>query len=118
MGLDASHDCWHGPYSAFNDWRTALCAVAGYGDLRSREGFGGVLSWPEDDVLVALLKHSDCDGDLSWKICNKLADRLEELLPAMQRKDVHGFPFYGNSTQEFIDGLHEAHAKRENVEFR
>ncbi len=24
MGLDTSHDCWHGPYSQFMRWRTWL----------------------------------------------------------------------------------------------
>ena len=30
MGLDTSHDCWHGAYSAFNRWRNKLAEVAGY----------------------------------------------------------------------------------------
>jgi len=30
MGLDCTHDCWHGSYSAFNRWRDKLAEVAGY----------------------------------------------------------------------------------------
>lgn len=30
MGLDTSHDCWHGAYSAFSRWRDKLAEVAGY----------------------------------------------------------------------------------------
>lgn len=30
MGLDTTHDCWHGAYSAFNRWRDKLAEVAGY----------------------------------------------------------------------------------------
>lgn len=29
MGLDVSHDCWHGAYSAFMRWRMKLAEVAG-----------------------------------------------------------------------------------------
>ena len=28
MGLDTTHDCWHGPYSMFMRWRTAIAAAA------------------------------------------------------------------------------------------
>lgn len=30
MGLDTSHDCWHGAYSAFTRWRQKLAEAAGY----------------------------------------------------------------------------------------
>jgi len=39
MGLDTSHDCWHGAYSAFNRWRTTIARVAGLPPLELMEGF-------------------------------------------------------------------------------
>ena len=30
MGLDTTHDCWHGAYLAFSRWRDQLAEVAGY----------------------------------------------------------------------------------------
>jgi hypothetical protein len=30
MGLDTTHDCWHGSYGGFNRWRNAIAAAAGY----------------------------------------------------------------------------------------
>lgn len=30
MGLDTTHDAWHGAYSAFTRWRNKLAEVAGY----------------------------------------------------------------------------------------
>jgi hypothetical protein len=30
MGLDTTHDCFHGSYRAFNVWRNKLAEVAGY----------------------------------------------------------------------------------------
>ena len=29
MGLDTTHDCFHGSYSNFYAWRNELCRVAG-----------------------------------------------------------------------------------------
>lgn len=30
MGLDTTHNCWHGAYSAFSRWREQLAIAAGY----------------------------------------------------------------------------------------
>ncbi len=38
MGLDTTHDCWHGPYSRFHRWRQELAKVAGV-PLPLMEGF-------------------------------------------------------------------------------
>jgi hypothetical protein len=39
MGLDCSHDAWHGAYSAFHTWRKKLAEVAGLPPLELMEGF-------------------------------------------------------------------------------
>ena len=39
MGLDTSHGCWHGAYSAFMRWRQKLAEVAGLPPLMLMEGF-------------------------------------------------------------------------------
>jgi hypothetical protein len=39
MGLDCSHDAWHGAYSAFHRWRKKLAEVAGLPPLELMEGF-------------------------------------------------------------------------------
>lgn len=39
MGLDTSHNCWHGAYGAFNRWRTEVCKLAGLPPLELMEGF-------------------------------------------------------------------------------
>lgn len=38
MGLDTTHGCWHGAYSAFGRWRDELARVAGI-PLQLMEGF-------------------------------------------------------------------------------
>ena len=84
MGLDTSHDCWHGAYSAFARWRKRIAAAVGI-NLDSMEGFGGSRSWSEWalDPIAVLLNHSDCDGEIAHEVCGPLADRLEGLLPLL-----------------------------------
>jgi hypothetical protein len=65
-------------YGGFGELRRRLADAAGLGDLLGYKGFGGTTEWPsiDDEPLVALLNHSDCDGELwSWQI-EHLADRL------------------------------------------
>jgi hypothetical protein len=39
MGLDTSHNCWHGAYSAFMRWRQEVARAAGLPPLQLMEGF-------------------------------------------------------------------------------
>ena len=39
MGLDTTHDCWHGAYSAFMRWRQEIARIAGLPPLDLMEGF-------------------------------------------------------------------------------
>lgn len=120
MGLDTTHDCWHGAYSAFMRWRMKLAEVAGYGDLKRYEGFDGSQPWPKNgDALQILLNHSDCDGIIKAKDCGRIADRLEELMPALAVAGEGGGHVgdYAGKTRLFIDGLREAAARGEDVEF-
>lgn len=120
MGLDTSHGCWNGAYSAFMRWRTEIAKCAGI-NLHEMDGFiTNGKSWEpyKDDVLTELLYHSDCDGDLDWKICDKLADRLEELLPLLPTAVAGGhIGSWHEKTKTFITGLREAFNAKENVDF-
>lgn len=50
MGLDTTHECWHGPYSSFMRWRIEIAHVVGV-PLNLMEGFyrgtpsGEALNW-------------------------------------------------------------------------
>lgn len=111
MGLDTSHDCWHGPYSSFMRWREKVCECAGLGNIRDRIGFNGIVPWPSNDIIVTLLDHSDCEGEIEWQKCSELADRLDQLLPSLRNA---GFE---QETKNFIDGLRLAANKKQNVDF-
>ena len=123
MGLDTTHDCWHGSYSSFNEWRREIEKASGFEDVdyQAYEWFNFQGMWesatPSDGILI-LLVHSDCDGYIFPGDQERLADRLEELLPAL---DASG-PQYSWSprglAERFIAGLRDAIEKIEVVQFR
>ena len=133
MGLDTTHDCWHGPYSAFMRWREKLNHYV----MRTREeddpvayhiaGMGWtrealVAAWEAgqyDDLSIpinVLMGHSDCDGEIPADACAPLADALEALLVYMPERGLYDEA--RPATVRFIDGLRRASAAGEPVEFR
>jgi len=137
MGLDTSHGCWHGAYSAFSRWRQKLASVAGYATWKVTYDDGMVaptvmLDWghipesalmgewdkPQSDALVYLIAHSDCDGIIKPDQSRPLAARLRELIPLLPDEDVGGhIGNWRSKTMQFITGLEDAAMKGENVEF-
>jgi hypothetical protein len=139
MGLDTTHDGFHGAYSAFSRWRNDLAIAAGYrmeGESEWRQYpalnwdaiteanlMGEWESTPEDPLIV-LIAHSDCDGEILPEQAAPLADRLEQLLPAMREKEAGAWGHitrdggYEAVTQRFIDGLRLAASRGEPVGFR
>ncbi len=132
MGLDTTHDCWHGAYSAFTRWRNELARVAGY-SFHMEEGAFTVPSvdwghlqeniqgdWDKtpDDPLLVLIAHSDCDGHIKPKQAKALAIRLRELLPLLPDGDGGGhIGDWKATTQQFINGLDNAVKQRRYVRF-
>ena len=134
MGLDTTHDCWHGPYSQFMRWRQWLNLFvmsdrAEQGDKRAQQianmgaTVGAIqLAWAEghyEDQSIpinVLMGHSDCDGDIPAEICGPLADALEALLEKhMPQRGI--YDEQRPATERFIRGLRRAVAAGEAVEF-
>lgn len=145
MGLDTTHDCWHGAYSSFSRWRDILAKAAGYTLVESEDGHGfkhqvvvGLnydiderryygRMWAGDvpaveghdpDPMLFLHLHSDCEGVIKQRHQLAIADRLESLLPALE--EIDGGGHIGNAadkTRKFIAGLRDANARDEEVEF-
>lgn len=130
MGLDTSHNCWHGPYSSFTRWRHKLAEVAGYsivkvegdhipqvmidwGHITDANLHGQWEKTPEDPLIV-LIAHHDHDGEIHPAQAIPLADRLEALLPLLSDE---GFDDHARKTRQFIDGLRDAAAEGEAVDF-
>jgi len=134
MGLDTTHDAWHGAYGAFTRFRNALAKAAGYevedrtiyldwGHVEEKNLYGEWDAVPCNtlgpDPLLFLLMHSDCEGHIEPEHCRLLADRLMELLPAID-DDADGGGHLGNirtKTQQFIDGCYAAANAGERLEF-
>lgn len=140
MGLDTSHDCWHGSYGRFSNWRNIIAATIGI-PLDYMEGFSGErpgMEWElvlGDDPIVHLLHHSDCEGILESKYCSAIATRLEEILSEVEVGDQHWYASrvepagtwvdldayqlkeFTQWTEWFIKGLRLAASKGEDVDF-
>jgi len=134
MGLDTSHDCWHGPYSSFGKWREAVARAANI-PLGLMQGFypysnsvlmtDNIQSWLpikwaalRPDILHILLYHSDCEGTIPVQYCDDLADRLEETLPFISHEErPMDADYWRDKTRQFIQGLRLAASRGEDVEF-
>lgn len=124
MGLDTTHGCWHGSYTSFDRFRSALARAAGI-DLDAMRGFGGRIEWSSiaPDPLHELLNHSDCEDSIPAIACLPLALRLEDLLPELAKIDSAEGNTPGQSrchvedAQDFAKGLRLAADCGEDVEF-
>lgn len=120
MGLNTTHDAFHGAYSAFNSLRQVVCAACGGsypphlfpGFNRGIVTRDDLLGKPKKldesliyfcppgknvdvpDGLFEFLTHSDCEGEISPQMCGEIADDLEELLPKIAA--MTGTPWSGH----------------------
>jgi hypothetical protein len=115
MGLDTTHGCFNGPYSAFMRFRIHVAEAAGYGVDYYYKPY---LTEGDDPILI-LLNHSDCDGIIEAKDCAPLADAMEALLPKLETNNVAGVRgmTMKATAETFIEGLRLAARLKENVEF-
>lgn len=126
MGLDTTHDCFHGAYSRFHRFRNDIGIAAGFPTVKGPDGLT-VLALPWDavdeevviegywkgqppDIIYVLLMHSDCEGFIMPRHCEPLADRLEQLLPELDNET-------SEQAQQFINGLRDAAEAWEFVQF-
>lgn len=131
MGLDVSHEAWHGAYGAFTRWRHMLAEAAGYAVWEVSEStvmidwghvtpanLQGIWAKTPSDPLILLIAHSDCDGALSPEHAGLLAGRLEELLPLLPTEVQPGrIGDPREKTRRFIDGCRAAQRAGEPLEF-
>lgn len=109
MGLDTTHDCWHGSYSNFMQFRIKLAQAIG-ADLKS--------TWEQekefDHDLHPLLNHSDCDGALTVYECKRTLNGLKQVI---QHPDIKSDEYILDKCNKFIAGLELAISKNEPVLF-
>jgi len=123
MGLDTTHDAFHGGYGSYTTLREALLIAAGYKvddkayppmciwdddtqDIdstkpewdRARLGEIDRDEWPWDPIIY-LWAHEDCDGIIKPAMAGAIADRIEELLPKIQAATLTFAPAWADSTR-------------------
>ena len=138
MGLEMSHGCYLGPYSAFNHLRSEIALAAGYDVKAVREVIHDQVvyrgryeldaeslppghelgEWNElpKDPLLILLAHSDSTGFIKAEHCAALADALKPLVAKLVGK-VDDRNTDAGAVRSMIDGLREAAGAGEDVEF-
>ncbi|WP_231489869.1 hypothetical protein [Pedobacter sp. Leaf170] len=116
MGLDTSHNAFHGAYSSFMRFRMQLLELVNGSDISEFEGYGLDATKPvstlNDGGLEILFNHSDCDGEISPEDCKKLAESLDAYIPKMDTESE----LYSRSVQ-FRDGCLLAHSLNETLDF-
>lgn len=124
MGLDISHDAWHGAYSAFMRFRIQLAKAAKFPPLEQMQAYSDsedAISWEpfEKHPLFPLLYHSDCDGHINRSKLKPLADYLESILPELEKLEPGWghMPNVADKTRQFIAGCRLAIKKRQRLEF-
>lgn len=134
MGLDTTHDAFHGAYSAFNNFRRFLCKSIGgsftpHEDPELKDGYwywGEGYNKETHPGLYEFFSHSDCDGEISPEMCKAVADELEAILPNVEElaktEQSYGHILRDGGwvevTKRFIEGCRMAHEQNEPLEFR
>lgn len=121
MGLDISHDAWHGAYSAFHRYRKEIANQIGL-DLEKMEGFcsEGGIKWHllKYRPIHDFLNHSDCEGYINWSKLSKIADDFEKILPNLVDLDGGGhIGNYHDKTKKLIEGMRLAYSNKEKLIF-
>ncbi len=130
MGLNCTHGAFDGAYSAFNRFRQAVAQAAGgsfppHDDPSLDHGSwfveGDDYSQETHKGLWLFLNHSDCDGDLSPRECELVAQDLSFLMPFISTGDGGGhlsrMGGYRGAAKRFIDGCNAAVMAGERLEF-
>ena len=80
MGLDTSHDAWHGAYSAFMRWREMIAEIAGMPPLRMMEGFWTKGQAPYDPATMIF--NDESGKESVERFCSGLPIKWEALKPS------------------------------------
>jgi hypothetical protein len=128
MGLDCSHDAFHGAYSAFNRLRQEVARVIGgsYPPHKDKELDPDQWYWGDGygeethPGLYEFFCHSDCDGYITPEMCVFVANELEALLPLSENDScghIERDGGYNAVLRRFIAGCRLSASANEPLEF-
>ncbi len=119
MGLDTTHNCWHGPYRAFNRFRYSLGHQIEI-NLNDYNGYGTEDGKNLADIkhdLMPLFNHSDCDGSLSIDDQKRIVKGLNQVLENFN-DEINSDLSFKDDIIQFRDGCLDAISKNEIIEFK
>ncbi len=123
MGLDTTHGAWHGPYSSFNNFRKDIAAQIGI-NLDYCHGFGFRMPHKTtidlskiNHPITTLLRHSDCDGELSVDECRKTVTGIDQILDSLNKELIENHELFMIDFLQFKRGCLKAIEKNEPLEF-
>lgn len=119
MGLDTTHNCWHGSYSSFKHFRNFLAErifinlydYIGYGNPNATKQLDTI-----DHKLMPLFNHSDCDGILTVEEAKQIAEGLDQILADLTEITEQD-KIYREKIVQFRDGCLLAVADDEEIQF-
>jgi len=133
MGLDCSHDAFHGAYQAFNGLRQKVAEAWGgtyppHKDKTLKEDMWYAPDeYPDPQKtapgLFIFFTQSDCGGAISWLDCAIVAKELEELLPKVAELEdgthnhIQSVGGYAAALKKFIAGCRQAAHLKEPLTF-
>lgn len=101
MGLDCSHDAWHGAYSAFMRWRTEIARVAGLPPLELMEGFYAPLEKARAaGYSVPTIYLGPSTDELTRNCIQRLDDRLPILWNCLEPSPLHELLYHSDCDGE------------------
>lgn len=118
MGLDTTHNCFHGPYSTFNRFRHSVAMQIGI----NLDDYSAYNTNTEKDLsklehdLMPFFNHSDCDGILTVEESKRIAKGLTDVLENFNDSIEADYNFK-EMVEQFRDGCLDAISANEEIDF-
>ena len=116
MGLDIDidgFDLWHGGYNGFRTLRNVIKKT--YYSMPEKDRLDGC------GILDEFLHHSDCDGELSWAMCDVLSQILYSIVPYLTEEESWGHIERQGGIVKCVErlakGFHLAYEQKEDPQF-
>lgn len=138
MGLDTTHNAFHGSYIAFNYFRKAVAAAIGGSypphdpslrDENEKPLLDEMWYCDNDKAtketnpgLTVFFNHSDCGGYLTSNECQMIADEIEALLPEIDKQDYMGHTlgkgWISMIARQWVRGCRSAAKRKQKLTFK
>lgn len=100
MGLDCSHNAWHGAYSAFMRWRQKIAEVAGLPPLEFMDGFYVPLNGSGATLYHGISTNASAYGTDSRPFLAHIDDRLPISWDCLKPSALHELLYHSDCDGE------------------